>query len=89
MDVAVVMQVVTPLLAVVGIVWHQQHSIDKLRDDFNEALREQRDATDKLPRRRSGPWAENGPASRATSASGMPTTTDGTDPDGEPPDLIR
>jgi len=43
-----VMQVVTPVLAVVGIVWHQQHSIDKLRDDFNEALKEQREATDKL-----------------------------------------
>lgn len=48
MDAVVVMQVVTPVLAVVGIVWHQQHSIDKLRDDFNEALKEQREATDKL-----------------------------------------
>ena len=42
------MQLITPVLAVAGIVWHQQHSIDKLRDDFNTAIREQRDATDKL-----------------------------------------
>ncbi len=48
MDAATVMQLIMPVLAVVGIVWHQQHSIDKLRDDFNAAIREQRDATDKL-----------------------------------------
>ena len=48
MDAATVTQLVTPLLAVIGIVWHQQHSIDKLRDDFNAANREQREAIDKL-----------------------------------------
>lgn len=48
MDAVAVMQVVTPVLAVVGIVWHQQHSIDKLRDDFSAAIREQSEATDKL-----------------------------------------
>lgn len=48
MDAATLMQLVTPVLAVVGIVWHQQHSIDKLRDDFNAANREQREATDRL-----------------------------------------
>ena len=42
MDAATVMQLVTPVLAVAGIVWHQQHSTDKLRDDFNAANREQR-----------------------------------------------
>ena len=47
-DAATVMQLATPVLAVVGIVWHQQHSTDKLRDDFNAANREQREATDKL-----------------------------------------
>ena len=48
MDAVTVIQLVTPVLAVVGIVWHQQHSIDRLRDDFNTANREQREATDKL-----------------------------------------
>ena len=88
MDVVVVMQVVTPLLAVVGIVWHQQHSIDKLRDDFNEALREQRDATDKL---RDGVVDLGQRMARIEGhlGIGMPTTADGTDADGEPPGLIR
>ena len=88
MDAVVVMQVVTPVLAVVGIVWHQQHSIDKLRDDFNAALKEQRDAIDKL---RDVVVDLGQRMARIEGKLGidMPTTAYGTDADGEPPGLIR
>ena len=36
-------QIVTVLVAVLGIIWHQQRSIDKLRDDFHQAINGQRD----------------------------------------------
>ncbi len=37
-------QIVTVALAVLAIIWHQQRTIDKLRDDFNASDREHRAA---------------------------------------------
>ncbi len=31
-------QILTVLVAVLGIIWHQQRSIEKLRDDFTKAI---------------------------------------------------
>ena len=88
MDAATVMQLVTPVLAVVGIVWHQQHSTDKLRDDFNAANREQREATNKVR----DVAAENGQRLARIEGHlriGMPPTTEETDADRERPDPVR
>ena len=88
MDAATVMQLVTPVLAVVGIVWHQQHSTDKLRDDFNAANREQREATNKLR----DVVAENGQRLARIEGHlgiGIPPTAEETDADGEPPRPVR
>lgn len=84
MDVVVVMQVVTPVLAVVGIVWHQQHSIDKLRDDFNEALKEQREATDKL-RDVVVDFGQRMARIEGHLGIGLPPAAEGTGADREPP----
>ncbi len=43
MDGGTIAQLATLVLAVMAIIWHQQRSIDKLRDDFNAANRELRD----------------------------------------------
>ena len=56
MDGGTIAQLATLVLAVMAIIWHQQRSIDKLRDDFNAANRELRGAIDRL---RDG-VAENG-----------------------------
>ena len=37
MDVNTAAQIVTVALAVLAIIWHQQRTIDKLRDDFDQA----------------------------------------------------
>lgn len=42
MDANTVTQVLTVVLAVLAITWHQQRTVDKLRDDFNAADREHR-----------------------------------------------
>ena len=42
MDINTVTQVLTVALAVLAIIWHQQRTVDKLRDDFNAADREHR-----------------------------------------------
>lgn len=42
MDANTVTQVLTVVLAVLAIIWHQQRTVDKLRDDFNAADREHR-----------------------------------------------
>ncbi len=84
MDAATVMQLVTPVLAVVGIVWHQQHSTDKLRDDFNAANREQREATDRLR----DVVVDLGQCMARIEGHlgiGIPPTAEGTDTDGQPP----
>ena len=47
MDGGTIAQLATLVLAVMAIIWHQQRSIDKLRDDFSAANREQREATNK------------------------------------------
>ncbi|MCY3860945.1 MAG: hypothetical protein OXG34_15685 [bacterium] len=36
-------QILTVLIAVLGIIWHQQRSTEKLRDDFNRAINGLRD----------------------------------------------
>lgn len=52
MDIDVIVQTVTPVLVVLTIIWHQQRSIEKLRDDFTQANEKLRDdftqADDKL-----------------------------------------
>ena len=40
-------QVVTGALAVVAIIWHQQRTIDKLRDSTSQAMGDLRDGTDR------------------------------------------
>lgn len=42
MEVDTVAQIVTVLSVGLAIVWHQQRSIDKLRDDVNASIRELR-----------------------------------------------
>ena len=44
MDANTAVQIVTVALAVLAIIWHQQRTVDKLRDDFNAADREHRAA---------------------------------------------
>lgn len=77
------MQLVTPVLAVVGIVWHQQPSIDRLRDDFSAAIREQREATDKL-RDVVLDLGQRMARIEGHLGIGMPPTADQTDGDQEP-----
>ncbi len=48
MEVDVVAQLVTLLTVGIAIVWQQQRSTDKLRDDFNTANRQSRQDHDKL-----------------------------------------
>ncbi|MCQ3806946.1 MAG: hypothetical protein OXB92_14175, partial [Acidimicrobiaceae bacterium] len=43
MDADAITQLVTLLLVGLGIVWHQQRSTDKLRDEFQTAIRNLRD----------------------------------------------
>lgn len=43
MSVEVATQVVTLVLAVLAIIWHQQRSTEKLRDEFNSAIDKLRD----------------------------------------------
>lgn len=88
MDAAIVMQLVTTVLAVAGIVWHQQHSTDKLRDDFNAATRDQRVATDKLR----DVVAENGQRLARIEGHlgiGMPPTAEATEAGAEPSRPVR
>lgn len=42
MDANTATQIITVALAVLAIIWHQQRTVDKLRDDFNAADREHR-----------------------------------------------
>ena len=42
MDANTVTQILTVALAVLAIIWHQQRTVDKLRDDFNAADRDHR-----------------------------------------------
>ena len=42
MDANTAAQIITVVLAVLAIIWHQQRTVDKLRDDFNAADREHR-----------------------------------------------
>ena len=88
MDAVTVIQLVTPVLAVVGIVWHQQHSIDRLRDDFNTANREQREATDKL-RDLVAEFGLRLARIEGHLGIGMPLNVEATDTDGEPPHPAR
>ena len=37
MSIDVIAQMATMVLAVLAIIWHQQRSTDKLRDDFNQS----------------------------------------------------
>ena len=48
MDLNTAAQIVTVVLAVLTIIWHQQRTVDKLRDDFNAADREHRVAVREL-----------------------------------------
>ena len=42
MDANTATQIITVALAVLAIIWHQQRTVEKLRDDFNAADREHR-----------------------------------------------
>ncbi len=48
MDAEAIAQLVTVLSVGLAIVWHQQRSIDKLRDDVNASIRELRQDHDVL-----------------------------------------
>ncbi len=48
MEADAIAQLVTLLMVGLGIVWHQQRSTDKLRDDFNTANRQLRRDHDTL-----------------------------------------
>ncbi len=52
MSIEAIAQLASTGLAVLAIIWHQQRSIDKLRDEFNQAINKLRDdvnqAIDKL-----------------------------------------
>lgn len=43
MSVEAATQIVTLVLAVLAIIWHQQRTTDKLRDEFNTAINKLRD----------------------------------------------
>ena len=53
-------QVVTVALAVVAIIWHQQRTIDKLRDSTNQAFDKLRDGTNQAIGELSAEVAANG-----------------------------
>jgi hypothetical protein len=53
-------QVVTVALAVVAIIWHQQRTIDKLRDGTNQAFDKLRDGTSQAIGQLSTEVAANG-----------------------------
>ncbi len=48
MEADAIAQLVSMLMVGLGIVWHQQRSTDKVRDDVNTGLRELRQDHDKL-----------------------------------------
>ena len=48
METDAIAQLVTLLMVGLGIVWHQQRSTDKVRDDLNTGLRELRQDHNKL-----------------------------------------
>jgi len=43
MSIEAIAQLASTGLAVLAIIWHQQRSIDKLRDEFNQAINKLRD----------------------------------------------
>ena len=51
MDVNTVSQIVTVVLAVLAIIWHQQRSADKLRDRLDASDREHRVGLDEVKQR--------------------------------------
>ena len=51
MDFNTVSQIVTVVLAVLAIIWHQQRSTDKLRSDFERAHDKLRDGLDEVKQR--------------------------------------
>ena len=51
MDINTVSQIVTVVLAVLAIIWHQQRSTDKLRDDFERSTDKLRIGLDEVKQR--------------------------------------
>ena len=51
MDANTVTQMVTVVLAVLAIIWHQQRTIDKLRGDFERAVDKLRDSLGEVKER--------------------------------------
>ncbi len=94
MEADTIMQLVTVVVAAMGIVWHQQHSTTqlrsefrednrRLREDFNTAHRELRDDHDKLR----DAVAQNGQRLARIEGHlgiGIPSTDDPSDPEPQP-----
>ena len=72
MDANTVTQMVTVVLAVLAIIWHQQRSIDKLRADFERAVDKLRDRLDSVERRLARIEGFLGIGMPANAASGAP-----------------
>ena len=51
MDINTVSQIVTVVLAVLAIIWHQQRTTDKLRSEFGRAHDKLRDGLDEVKQR--------------------------------------
>lgn len=51
MDSGTIVQVVTVVMAVVAIIWHQQRCVDKLRDNFERSVDKLRDGLGEVKER--------------------------------------
>ncbi len=75
MDINTVSQIVTVVLAVLAIIWHQQRSTDKLRGDFERAHDKLRAGLDEVKQRLSRIEGFLGIGMPTTAASEAPGAT--------------
>ncbi len=75
MDINTVSQIVTVVLAVLAIIWHQQRSTDKLRDRLDASDREHRVGLDEVKQRLSRIEGFLGIGMPTTAASEAPGAT--------------
>ena len=87
MDANTVTQIVTVVLAVLAIIWHQQRSVDKLRADFERAIDKLRDGLGEVKERLAriegflGMGMPAAPASEAPGATSPQQPPDGAEQD--------
>ena len=75
MDINTVSQIVTVVLAVLAIIWHQQRTTDKLRSDFERAHEKLRGGLDEVKQRLSRIEGFLGIGMPTTAASEAPGAT--------------